>query len=308
MSNRFSIYSASFTHAGGTLNLRQLSDQSARSNSRVSRVRPGGSLDVAANILSTANPSFGFGTTDLLSIAALVDPATGLYCSGGHIARYQKRLEGGAFATGTNHMTQSTPRGFLAIDSVAADIDSEDGAQASLGYTALSTDGTNPVSQALSVNFATAPTPQFSSQYYLGGVWQASSQLTGLTRARVSPGLRFDPQRADGGVFARAACSSIVARDPSIELTFLNLELLQSVVGSFFLAPTTGNIDVYFQRGTTAADGRVAAATASHIRYRAAAGSFGPDDIAVRGEGDGTATLMIMPTGVLAVAVDVAMP
>ena len=308
MSNRYSIYSASFAHAGGTLDLRQLTDQGARSNSRVSKVRPGGSLDVGANILSTANPSFTFGTTDLLSIASLVHPATGLYCSGGHTARYQQRLAGGAFATGSSHMTQVTPHGYLAVDSITADIESENGAAAALSYMALSSDGSNPISQTVAADFTSAPTPLFASQYYLGGVWYNSIQLLGLIRSRVVPGLRFGARRSDGGVFPRASCSSLLSRTPVIECSFFNLALAEQAVSSFFLGPMAGALDVYLQRGTEAVDGRVAAATASHIRYRASTGSLGFDDITVRAEEDGTATMSVMPTSPLDVAVGVAMP
>jgi hypothetical protein len=114
MADRFGIYSASFTHAGGTLALQQLDEQEHSSGSRKKTIRPGGALNPAAHILSTANPRIRFSTCDCYTVLAAMGGNLHVFCSGGHIMRYQKRQPGGAFKTGSDHFLQSTAQRILA--------------------------------------------------------------------------------------------------------------------------------------------------------------------------------------------------
>jgi hypothetical protein len=304
-SDRYGIYSGSFVHAGGTLDLTQLREQGISAGSRYHLVRPGGALNPHAHILSTANPVIRFRTSDLASVLATVDIASGLYCSGGHVMRYQQRAPGGTFTGSTSNVTQSTTKGFLHITSIEVDIDSENGAEAELEYIALSTDGSNPITNTPSVSFAAAPAPAFGSIYFMGGCWLGSSQVEGLTRLRISPGIRFVSRRCDGGVFPRSGASSITAREPAVEMTFLNAALPYSI-GSFFTYALGAAVKNYLQRGTAAADGRIAVGSSSHYRFDVAAGSWGHDNIAVADENDALVTVRIMPTGLLSLAAGVA--
>lgn len=306
---RYSIYCASFTNGGGTVNLRQLRECGQSAGSQHTLIRPGGSLDPGAHILSVANPMDRFATRDLATVFGITNVATlGMYCTSGHVARYQKRTVGGAFSTGADHVTRASALGFLNVTSVEADIDAQDGADCQLEYIGLSSDGTNPFTEAANADYTSVTTPSYISQFYLGGCWLDSTQQTGLIRARYSPGIRFAARRVDGGVFPRAAASSIVAREPSIELTFLKLEMISATIGNFFSASLGAALKVYFQRGVVGSGGRVAPATTSHLKITAAAGSWGANDVSVSGEDDATVTVRIMPTGTVAADIASAIP
>lgn len=306
-SDRYSIYSASFVHAGGTLDLQQLREQSINAGSRYRLIRPGGALNPAAHILSTANPTKRFRTSDLLTVLTTIDIANGLPCSGGSTLRYQLRTPGGAFATGGSHLTQTTPKGFLHIVSIDVDIDSETGGEAELEYIPLSVAGENPITNTTSVNFAAAPVPAYVSQYFMGGQWLGATQVEGLTHLRVVPGINYTARRCDGGVFPRYGASSITAREPSKEMTYLNAALPVSM-GSMFTNLLGSTVKSYLQRATAAADGRLSTAATSHIRFDVAAGSWGHDNISVADENDALVTVKVMPTGLLAVSLGVAIP
>ena len=304
--DRYGLYSASFTHAGGSFDLTQLEGQSLSRNKAVRSVRPGGSLVATAHILSTANPRFSFRTTDLLAFFTASSGEMFLACSGGHVARYQKKLAGGAFASGSAHMLQTSSKGFLHVASIDAEVDGTDGASAVLEYIPLSTDGQAlPFATTVSQSLSGAPAPAFSSQYYMGGVWNGSSQVTGLKRISFQPGVMFTANRTDGGVFPHYNASSIGGYNPGIGLTFLDLGL-PNAIGSDYLAVVGAAIKGYLQRGTTAADGRIAVATTSHLKIACTDASWGPDETTVDNENDGTVTIGVMPTSKLTATLGVA--
>ena len=306
MANRYGIYCASFTHAGGTLDLQQLDSQDLSSGSSYKSIRPGGALSPAAHILSTANPRARFSTTDILTVLTAMGGNFHLACSGGHVMRYQKRLAGGAFATGGSHFIQSTAKGFLHVVSIDVDIDSDDGARMELEYVPLSVAGENPITDTPSQSLASAPVPAFMSQYFMGGVYLGTDQLLGLRRMSWRPGIRFTDRRSDGGVFSRYDSSSITAYTLMINLQFLNVEI-PTTIGTTFLNALGAAIKGYLQRGTTATDGRIAAATTSHIKIAAAAGSWGVDNYSVSGEDDAMSSVGVMPTGTLTPTLGVAL-
>lgn len=307
MANRYSIYPPSFTYAGPTtMDLQQIDQVGMTPGSRVRTVRPGGALSPAAHILSTANPTSQFSTADILTPLTAMGGNFHLFCSGGHVSRYQLRAEGGTFASGSVHHTQTSAKGFLHIASLDVDIDSEDGGRIQLEYIPLSVAGENPFTDSATASFASAPVPAFMSQYFLGGVVLNATQLLGLKRFSVRPGIRFGTNRSDGGVFPRSDSSSILAYDPMIELTFLNVAI-GTTIGTAFQTVLPNALKVYFQRGTTAIDGRIAAATASHTKITAAAGSWGQENVSVSGNDDGTTTVTIRPTTALAITTGVAL-
>ena len=299
--SRYGIYPASFTHAGGTLNLRQLRSQSLRRNGAFNSIRPGGSVDNAAHILSTANPTAGFSTRDLASVFSAVSLTNGLYCTGGHTMRWQKRLEGGAFNTASVHSVQTTNRGFLNPIQLEVDVDSQTGSECTLEYLALSTAGENPIT-TLTGQAISGVTPAFNSVYYAGGVWLGASQVLGMIRQRVATGINYNARRADGGVFARSACSSITSRDPSIQLDFLNVGMVGSTIANMFASALGASLSVYFQLGSIGNDGRSATTNSSHIKVTAAAGTWGVEDIAVSGEDDAVVTVAVMPSAPLSIS------
>jgi hypothetical protein len=231
-----------------------------------------------------------------------------LLCTGGHVARYQKRVEGGAFATGTSHFTQATAKGFLHIESIDCAIDAEDGAVASLAYIPLSTDGASPYTEDEDADFTSVAAPTFGSQFYMGGAYLDGVLLPGLVNQRVIPGIGFRARLTDGGVFPRLAASSIQQRDPMFELTFLKADISVAEIGSFFLNAASDTISVYFQRGSVNNEGRIAAATASHQAYNLTASAWGADNLQVAGEDDATVTVRVMGDVAMTASYGVALP
>lgn len=307
---RYGLYPASFVHASGTLSLQQMYGSTFNPGSNHGLCRPGGGLNPAAHILGTANPSESHRTRDLLTLlnSGGISLISGLACSSGHTARLQKKLAGGAFSTGTAHYTRSSASGFAHIRSISDDIDSVEGAEAEVEYIPLSAAGLNPYTEDDDVDFTSAPAPAFMSQYHMGGVWLGSTQLTGLVRRTLTPGIIFAARRIDGGAWPVYGASSIVARAPMLSLTFLKADMTFNVLGSLFSAPLGSTLKNYYQRGTTAVDGRVAAGSASHIRVDVAAGNWGSDDVSVANEDDATLTIAVRVTGALAWSVGVAIP
>lgn len=319
MSFRYSMFSADFNTTLGTANdtltLTQIRSQRSQANAQRAAVRPGGSLDVLQQVLSTANPTATFVTRDLAGLfsptpsTVAVSLTTGLYCDLGHIARFQKRVEGGGFETGADHMVQTSPRGFLNITSIEADVDAQDGAEANIEYTPMSTTGVDPpFVQTDGIDFTAVPNPAFSSIFYLGPCFLGSTQLVGLIRSRVLPGIVFRTRRADGGPFTLAACSSIQMRQPSFEMTFLKVNMIVTNILAFFSSNLGEQLDVFFTKGVVGNAGRVPNATAEHLRVSALTGDWGADDLSVADEDDATVTVRVNPTGTIAFSITSVIP
>lgn len=305
---RFSLYPASFN--GGGLDLDQVASVALERGASIQVVRPGGSLDPGANVLSSARPVARCFTRDLLTVLGGVSLTTGLYCSSATQLNFQQRAVGGAFtaASSSAHFTKSIAAGFLNIAELSAHAESDDGAQCSLEFVCLSSDGSNPITDASGAAINAEPTPAFNSVYYLGGAYLAAVQLEGLQRIRVRPGITYRAVIADGGAFPRAAGSSIVARDPVIELDFLNLPIATASIADEIANAFSSDLKVYFQRGTTAPGGRIAAGSGAHVKITAAAGTWGPDNVSVRDTDDATTTVVVQPTGTLALATNSTIP
>ena len=113
---------------------------------------------------------------------------------------------------------------------------------------------------------------------------------------------------ADGGVFPATGLSSITSRNPQIDLTFLNTAILPSTLANMVAAAFATTLAVYFRKGAEGGEGRVANATAEHIKISAAAGTWGPEDVSVSDENDVTTTITVMPTGTLSLSAASAIP
>ena len=88
MSNRYSLYPATFVHSGGTLTLVQLGAANAAMNSNFDEITPGGMVDRGAVVLQTAAPSATLSTADLAT--AFKQP----YVYAGRHSPYRRRRQG----------------------------------------------------------------------------------------------------------------------------------------------------------------------------------------------------------------------
>lgn len=300
MSNRYSIYPASFVHAGGTLTLGQIGAARPSMNSNIDEVIVGGTVDRGANILQVAAPSATLSSHDLTNIFATLSPSAGLSCTGNCIFQYQKRADQAVYAgAGTNFLLTAT-KGFLMPTRLAA---RDSGAAAlEMMFHALY-DGTNPP-YAATVSQNLTGTAAFSSRFYHGPVYVNGVQITGTIGVSIDFGIRVTPVYEDGVVFPTLL--HITARTPTINIQFAKLDVA-STIGSMFIGALAGTVACYFQKGSPSGT-RVAAATASHAKISAATGSWGIDDVSVQENDDATASVVVRPTAALAVSVATAIP
>lgn len=299
---RYSLYPASFN--GGALDLAQVASLGVRSGASPFLVRPGGSLDPAAHVLSQARPIASLMTHDIDTVLSLVSLTAGYDCSSASQISFQQRAVGGAFASpsSTAHVTQSIESGFLHITEISANSESDEPTQCMLEFIALSSNGDNPITDDNDAAINNEPTPAYNNVFYHAPAYLGATQLTGLIGTRVRPGIQHSARLADGGAFPRRAASSIVARTPVIELEFLNLARIVSNFNNAIMSAFASTLAVYFQQGTVDPGGRVSAATGTHIMIAAAAGSITPDNITVQDTSDATFTATIRPTGTLSMS------
>lgn len=309
MSNRYGLYTAVFYDGASNLSLPQVRSLGTRSNKSMVTIHPSGAIDPAAHLMSMARPNLAIATHDLATVFATMSISNGLYCPSGGRFLYRRRVVGGAYSTDPEHAAQVVEAGFLHCTEISADAESQDAANCALEFIALSNDGGNPFTFTDDQSIhADLPAPAFNSSFFMGPAYYNSNLLPGLIRARVRPGIGFQSRLCDGGSFPRKAASSINARNPQIELEFLKVDMADNVIGDLLVAAFSSTLAVYFQRGSTNNEGRVAPATTSHVKISAAAGSWGPDDVSVSGEDDATLTLMIQPTGTLSLSAASAIP
>lgn len=312
MSNRYSIYACEFNIGEFALSLPQVRSLGTRTGKNMATIHASGTIDPGAHLLSTARPIIQIATHDLLSVFGDADApisiTAGADVDGDAYFGYRRREPGGAFASTNLHSLMVVEAGFLHVTELSASADSQDPAEATIEFVALSTDGGNPFTftddQALSAISA----PVFSSAFYHGPAYLNGVQLPGLIRTTVRPGIEHTARYCDGGAFPRRLASSINRRSPAIELQFLKVDMIDNVIGNLVVNAFATTLAVYFQRGSTNSEGRVAAATTEHLKISAAAGSFGADDVSVADEDDATLTLMVQPTGALSLSIASAIP
>lgn len=302
---RFSIYPAAFAYAGPTvLNLRQIDDQGLTPNSQKTIVTPGGALDTGAVIQNFADPMKRFTTRDLTAILGAVSPTLGLYCSGGSTLRFQKRTQGGTFATGGSHVTATSTLGFLKIDGIRASQDDQQGAVAACSYQALY-DGTNaPLVAANSVDFDAVNAPAFNSQFFMGPVYLGSSEIPGAVETMCDFGIGFRTVRSAGFVYPDDG--SIASRNPT--MIFRVLDMTQAYTLSAMFGSAFGSaIKIYYRKGVSGGS-RVADATTSHCKVTASTGDATIQEISVSGANDAILAVVVTLTGTIAVSVASAIP
>lgn len=302
---RYSMYAAQFVHAGGDLDLTQIESDSISAEAMKRIVRPGGSLDPGAIILSHADPMRRFATAALDTLLGDVSLTTGLACSSGGTMWLQRRAEQAAFASGSNHHSITSSLGFLQVDEIRARQDDENGAVATCLYTPIWDASTLPFVINSGASLATAPAPAFDSQFFLGGVYVNTTAFEGVQDLSIRPGIVFKTKRADGDIYPRKG--SIIARNPEIRIVCDKIDNLSGVLDNLFVDTPSNTVNCYFSKGV-AGGSRVAAATTSHIKISAAAGEWSPDDISVDDTDDATTTIVMRPTGTIALSTASAIP
>ena len=170
---RHGIFPATFD----SLELTQLLDFAIRSGNTKAIITPGGMIDPKAVITAMADPEIALSTGNL-GVLSSVSPTAGLAITSAGTVRFQKRVDGGTFATSTAHVTVSSSKGFLYPTRLTAQQDDAAGARLELLYKPLSSSGLAvPLTVNTSVNLDSAEPPAFVNQYFLGPLYIGGSEV-----------------------------------------------------------------------------------------------------------------------------------
>ncbi len=299
-SNRYGIYTSS-VNTGSAVNFTQVKQWNVRTGANKTRVIPGGNVDPSATMLTFADSTVTMTTEDLSTVFANVSISTGLSCTAGATFRLQQRTTGGTFTGGANNVTYTSTVGFLRLSRLSSRQD-DDGAEAELTYHPHWDGSTEPLVRNTGVTY-TSLTPTFVSKYFLGPIYVNGVIVNGITSVTIDPGIDYNTFRHSGETYARRG--SIMTRLPTI--SFDMLEADSAVLGTAFNAALAGTVAVYFQQSTDGGS-RTAAASAVHTKVSATAGSWNTDNVSVSHPQDGTLTVTIQPSSVLAAVTNSAIP
>ena len=303
MSNRFSMYSASLSSSVGgvSVELSQMQSQTVTPGVTEALIRPGGMVDPAVFVSAFADAQVTFQTRDIKNLLASCPFATGRFYDQGATFRFQRRTDFGTFMTGGNHVTVTSPAGYLRIDGIEADTGSEEGATASCTYSAMSSTGFDaPLTATDQVDFVSATPPAFKDIYYLGPCYTSDGAtptlMNGLQSVNIQSGLGFGPLRQDGISFP--VVGVIRTRDSVCDATFLRGNMPATDFTHLFKETLALEMQFYLRRGSTStASGRYADGSAEHIIIAFSQVYWGADDWTVNAEDDATLGVMIKNSG-----------
>jgi hypothetical protein len=189
------------------------------------------------------------------------------------------------------------------IESIGASQDDQDGVLAQCRMYALY-DGTNlPIVHNTGVDLSGAPTPAFTSEYFLGPVYHNGSEIEGILSTSVQFNTMFSTFRTSGNVHAKQGY--IARRSPVLQLTTLKSDVDAAV--SHFLRAASGTLAFYYWKGVDAGD-RVAVATGGHVKVSAATSVLSDDSLSITENDDATTTITILPSGSLGYTITSAIP
>lgn len=303
---RFALYPASFIHgAAQTLDLVQMHNFDAQAAANIARRFVSGAVDPKANIMVNADPRVAFATRDLATYFGVVSPTVGLALTGaGATFRLQERSTlDGVWETGSTHETFTCSDGIIIPRRISASQDDQDGAAVESDLVVLYDGSTQPIVHNTGVDFSGAPTPAFTSEFWLGPVYHNSNELSGVVSVSVDFGIQFAPRRVSGQYFPTKG--AIVQRAPMLSFTILKVDAVQSL--DKFINAVTSSFAIYLWKGVNAGS-RVAVASTVHCKISASAGAFTHQNITANENDDGTVTIQVMPTGTIAVSVASAIP
>lgn len=296
-SKRFSIYTASFVHAGGTLDIKQIESMAIDTNTTKAEVTPGGLVDRAAVLISSAAPTARIGTRDLAGVLADVSISAGLAMTNTSTLRMQERSDGGTFETGATHDTFTATGGFMYVDTITASQDDSQGAMANLIFVPL-WDGTNdPFVHNTTVNFSGVTAPAFNSQFFLGPVQHNSTDIDGIINVTINAGITYEAKSFNGDAYARLG--SIVLRQPTMTFTTAKADAVAALV--MFGRAINTSLVCYFRKGVDSGT-RVADATNTHVSVTATSGDWADDNVSVTGNDDGTVDVTVRPKGTISLS------
>jgi hypothetical protein len=308
---RFSGYPARFGYATGQkLDLTQMQAFELDTNNTKTPVVPVGAVNPTAYITPRARPEFRIRTQDIKTMMDVVDVENGKCFDETSTFILQERADCGTFLTGDTHPARVTTNGFMYAESITAEQDSEDGAILSLRYVPLY-DGSNSLVQRDTVDIAAYTTPALSpayvGSYFLASAYENSVEISGIISVNLQFNLTFQAAPATPGAWD--TIGSIVRRQPEFTYTCLKVDNVSAdeVTG----AAVDTSYAFYFQKAdvtNAAGDGRVAKATAQHVKVSCTAGDVEVRNLSVDGTEDAAIEVSVKPTGTVAMSTASAIP
>jgi hypothetical protein len=257
---------------------------------------PGGSLDPGKIAGISRDPTVGLSIINLAQLAN-ISPILGLACSSAVKIQYQQRQDGGAFQSGSNHVTMTSVKGMLLPESIQAQQDDQSPALLQLKYYGLK-NGSTPA-MAINLSQALTGTPGVDKIFKLGPVVIDGVILGGVQRSQVNFGLQYTTKKANGDT--DPSVGSIVKRGATAEISAANISLANAA--DFDLIVCSTGIVIYFL------DANELPASAAHISVTFPAGStYELADVPAQGEQDAETRLMITAKGSVTVATNAVYP
>lgn len=308
---RFSGYPARFGYATSqTMDVTQMMGFELDAGNTKKRIIPSGSVDPAAIITPRQRPRFRLRTQDLATVLGVVSLQGGFCFDEASTFQLQERADCGTFLSGGTHIGKRTQKGFMFVESITAEQDSEDGAILNLGYVPLyvDQDPDKPIVETLTGHTLLA-TPAYVSNFFLGPFYHNSTEIPGL----MSTTLNFNPtvQAAPSSPGAYDDIVSITMREPEFVYRFLKSDEFDAWKHGGH--PVTSSFASYFQKAdpsnaAAAGDARIAPATTQHVKISGTAGDFETRNISVDGVEDAVTEVVLRPTGTLSLSIASAIP
>lgn len=307
--DRYSGYPASLTYAGPTtLNLQELHGVSLKPDNKKDEIIPMGNIDRSAVILIGAEPVVTFKTHDISTILTACSLTAGLATIASNLIQFQKRADGGVFASGSAHVVLTNKKGFLVPKRLTVSADKP--AELELEYWCLydgSTTGT-PATPVPPLTIATAQaltsTPAFNGQYYLGPIYANGSQMPSVKDWDIDFGLEYKTITLDGDQWPQVG--SIISRKPKLSASFTDVAQANTV-GSVFNAATPGTLAFYLRKGV-AGGTRSADSSSNAIKIAAATGAWNVQGIDADNQDDADVKLNAEVTGTLSQTLGTTIP
>jgi hypothetical protein len=270
--------------------IRQCQNVSFANGLQTFGARTSGGIDPSALFVLNAEPRVTLETFDLATlITAFGTAGYASLASSTITVPFQERTIGATYGgDGTNNRLNGTA-GTGHIVSFTGSQDAE-GSSAQLEFVFRSADGTTAaVSATTDQNIAATA---FVGQYAMGPVvvtlaGGSAVQLAGVVSHTVRPGVQLLTERVDGAAYTNRIF--IAARDPMIEITFVDMDVLASYT------PLFAALDAIVCYHRKRADGGtfVADATSAHVALSFADALMSTDSISHSQNANGTATLMV---------------
>lgn len=298
---RFSGYPAQFGYATSqVMDLEMVMGWELDANNTKTAVIPTGAVDPVAYITPRSRPEFRIRTQDIKTVLDVVSVINGRCFDETSTFILQERADCGTFLTGDTHPARQTAKGFMFLESISAEQDSEDGAVMTMRYVPLKTSGNDLVTLDTVDEGAFATlSPTYVQSYFLASPYHNGTEIPGVMSVNLNMNITFAPTPSTPG--ALDELGSITRREP--EFTFTCLKVDEFDAFGFVGTPVDTTFAFYFQKAdpaNAAGDGRIAEATAEHIKISFTGGDIDVRNIAIDGNEDAAVEVSVKPTGTVA--------